>query len=49
MTSPCNQTCTIADSICIGCGRTLDEIKRWSKATDEEQRQIIELAKKRIE
>jgi len=48
ITSPCNQTCTIVSGNCTGCGRTLSEIKRWSKATDDEQRQITKLSKKRI-
>ncbi|EJL6275329.1 DUF1289 domain-containing protein, partial [Vibrio cholerae] len=27
--------------ICIGCGRTLDEICRWSSATNSEKKEIL--------
>ncbi|ORQ38374.1 DUF1289 domain-containing protein, partial [Vibrio cholerae] len=27
--------------ICIGCGRTLDEICRWSSATNSEKQEIL--------
>ncbi|WMW80472.1 DUF1289 domain-containing protein [Undibacterium cyanobacteriorum] len=35
--SPCTKVCKIspATSLCLGCGRTLDEIAAWSRATDE--------------
>jgi predicted Fe-S protein YdhL (DUF1289 family) len=31
MKSPCVRMCTLDDDdICIGCGRSLDEIKQWT-------------------
>jgi uncharacterized protein len=27
--------------LCIGCGRTIDEIARWSAMSDEERRAIM--------
>ena len=28
--SPCNQVCTLDDrDVCLGCGRTIDEIAAW--------------------
>ncbi|HXE87565.1 MAG TPA: DUF1289 domain-containing protein [Hyphomicrobiaceae bacterium] len=41
--SPCNRVCTIdeATGLCAGCGRTLDEIARWSQLTDEERQRIL--------
>ncbi|MEG9416586.1 DUF1289 domain-containing protein, partial [Vibrio cholerae] len=27
--------------VCIGCGRTLDEICRWSNATNSEKQKIL--------
>ena len=28
--SPCNQVCTLdRDDVCLGCGRTIDEIAAW--------------------
>ncbi len=36
--SPCVRHCCLDDKdICIGCGRTLDEICRWSSATNIEK------------
>lgn len=36
--SPCVQICTVEGDICIGCGRTLDEIGRWGSMSDDERR-----------
>lgn len=40
--SPCNSVCTIDSQTgrCAGCGRTLDEIARWSVMSDDEKRAI---------
>lgn len=36
--SPCIKVCKLNDEqTCIGCGRTIDEIARWSRMTDREQ------------
>jgi hypothetical protein len=43
MITPCIQLCKI-DSLtkkCAGCGRTLDEIARWSNMTDTERNNIM--------
>ncbi|ENM3943723.1 DUF1289 domain-containing protein [Vibrio cholerae] len=40
--SPCVRHCCLDDKdICIGCGRTLDEICRWSSATNSEKQEIL--------
>jgi predicted Fe-S protein YdhL (DUF1289 family) len=41
--SPCTRLCTLDPSagICVGCGRTLDEIGRWLTFTDAERRAIM--------
>jgi len=37
--SPCVRICTLDDDdICIGCGRTLEEIKRWNSYSPLEQK-----------
>lgn len=37
--SPCVRICTLDDDdVCIGCGRTLKEIKRWNSYSPVEQR-----------
>ena len=36
--SPCNSICTLdKDSVCKGCGRTINEIVEWTIMTDEEK------------
>jgi predicted Fe-S protein YdhL (DUF1289 family) len=50
MLSPCIRICAIepATGLCVGCGRSLDEIARWSRMSDEERRRIMnELAERR--
>jgi hypothetical protein len=41
--SPCNRVCTLdpASGRCMGCGRSLDEITRWTQMTDAERARII--------
>jgi predicted Fe-S protein YdhL (DUF1289 family) len=42
--SPCIKVCAIdaATSLCAGCGRTLDEIARWSAMNDGERVRIMD-------
>jgi|TARA_X000000368_G_scaffold410045_1_gene392929 predicted Fe-S protein YdhL (DUF1289 family) len=51
ITSPCINVCvTDPDSdLCYGCARTTPEISKWSKYTDEEQKQIIEISRLRMD
>jgi predicted Fe-S protein YdhL (DUF1289 family) len=41
--SPCNQVCAIdpLSAQCVGCGRTLAEIERWSRYSADERRRIM--------
>lgn len=41
--SPCIRVCILDRDtrLCTGCGRSLDEINRWSKLTDDERDSII--------
>ena len=41
--SPCTRVCTInpGTGLCAGCGRTIEEIARWSQMTDDERRCIM--------
>lgn len=42
VTSPCVRICCLDDdNICIGCGRTLDEIRCWSDLPEPEKRGIL--------
>ena len=38
--TPCKNVCTLEDDICIGCGRTKEEISDWTKY-DREKRLMI--------
>jgi predicted Fe-S protein YdhL (DUF1289 family) len=39
--SPCVNVCTLdAQKVCIGCGRTIEEIAVWSRLGDEERRAV---------
>jgi predicted Fe-S protein YdhL (DUF1289 family) len=41
--SPCNRVCTLdpVSNLCLGCGRSLDEITRWTQMTDAERERIV--------
>ena len=41
MMTPCKNICKIRNDVCIGCNRTLDEIKNWSNFTDEQRNNIM--------
>lgn len=48
--SPCNKICTLnSDNICIGCGRSREEIGRWSQLPDEEKARVVKRARARLE
>lgn len=42
--SPCVQVCQIDQllQLCLGCGRTLDEIGRWSKLDDPQRLMVMQ-------
>ena len=46
--SPCQNICVLQDGICIGCGRTDDEITEWYTATDDRKIIIKEQCGKRL-
>jgi len=40
--SPCIKVCRIADDgFCVGCKRTLDEVRDWMIMSDYEQRKLL--------
>jgi hypothetical protein len=41
--SPCVNVCTIdpLSGLCVGCGRTLDEIARWGTMSSAEREMIM--------
>ena len=43
--SPCVKICNLENGICIGCGRTQDEIREWVIMTDSQREEIMERLK----
>jgi len=41
--SPCAKICTLdaRSGLCLGCGRSIDEIARWSAISTAERAQVI--------
>lgn len=51
MISPCEKICVVdpPTGLCMGCGRSLAEIERWSKYTDLEREQIMTELPRRLD
>lgn len=46
--SPCVRNCCLdEDNVCLGCGRTLEEIMAWSGATAERKQEIVAVSRER--
>jgi predicted Fe-S protein YdhL (DUF1289 family) len=43
METPCVKICTLdaRSGLCLGCGRTIDEIADWGRMSDAERRRIM--------
>ncbi|HEY4918962.1 MAG TPA: DUF1289 domain-containing protein [Xanthobacteraceae bacterium] len=41
--SPCNRVCTLDPDtdLCLGCGRSLDEITAWTRMSDAERTRVL--------
>ena len=39
--SPCTNVCALDDGLCVGCGRTVDEIAAWQSMCDDERERIV--------
>ena len=39
--SPCTNVCALDDGLCVGCGRTVDEVASWRSMSDEERAQVV--------
>jgi predicted Fe-S protein YdhL (DUF1289 family) len=39
--SPCISVCRMENKVCVGCGRTLEEVTEWYNFTDEQKQVII--------
>ena len=47
--SPCKNLCILSDSICLGCGRNIEDIKNWKNYTDEEREFVIQYLSKNLQ
>jgi uncharacterized protein len=48
--SPCVRNCCLDDDlVCLGCFRTIEEIKDWSIVDDQQRRVILQNALRRKE
>lgn len=47
--SPCINVCKLdqATGLCVGCLRSVDEIRAWRNASNEEKQAIVEAARQR--
>lgn len=47
--APCKRNCCLNQAdLCLGCGRTLEEITGWHQATAEEKQQILQRSAQRL-
>lgn len=47
--SPCVRNCCLdEDDVCLGCGRTIQEILAWQQGPDSERREIIARSRERL-
>ena len=46
--SPCVKICTLENGVCIGCGRTQDEIREWVILSNEERNIIMKRLEKPV-
>ena len=48
--TPCDKICTVdpASGLCIGCGRSLAEIERWTAYSDAERARVMAELPQRI-
>jgi uncharacterized protein len=48
--SPCNKICTLNPAnVCVGCGRTREEIASWPQLADAEKKRVAERARARLD
>jgi predicted Fe-S protein YdhL (DUF1289 family) len=48
--SPCNKICTLnANHVCVGCGRSREEIGSWTQLSDGEKKQVVRRAEARLD
>lgn len=47
--SPCVRNCCLDEQdVCLGCGRSIDDILEWGRADSERRRALLEVAQQRL-
>jgi predicted Fe-S protein YdhL (DUF1289 family) len=48
--TPCTKVCVLdpARRLCVGCGRNLDEIARWSAMSEDERARVLRQLPQRL-
>lgn len=46
--NPCISICKLKDDICIGCGRSREEMKAWKGMKNKERKMVNEMAVQRL-
>lgn len=51
METPCVNICMLDDAsgLCVGCGRSGDEIARWAEMTQEQRRAVMNTLPERLD
>jgi len=44
--TPCITICAVEKGICVGCGRTVEEVTKWLDYTDHERKSVMERLEK---
>ncbi len=47
--SPCISVCRYENEVCVGCGRTVDDITNWYDMTDNEKQAVLNRIEKESE
>ncbi len=47
--SPCISVCRYENEVCVGCGRTVDDITNWYDMTDDEKQAVLNRIEKESE
>jgi len=45
--SPCISVCRYENEVCVGCGRTIDDITNWYDMTDDEKQSVLNRLEKK--
>jgi hypothetical protein len=49
LASPCVRNCCLDEAnVCMGCGRSLEEIVRWATTTDADKEAILARSRERL-